>query len=266
MAVWKKCISFVVVFLLICLTLWRYYWQEIPGKYKAVFLRCTFIAFNNAFTMICSFFAWKRVSIFIDTCNVQKRPKHKLVTRSHDQYGQDHTTRSKQTVPMVIFCAFVVFGTSSWYMPYFAMFRPSQDAHWVPFCSFICLGFILQFMMCLFFINILKWFRNKYRRHRLGNRVSNERHPSQAREVPIAAIYALMCCMYGLHTTSLPQEIVSVQIPVVGLPKSLDGYRIAQMTDMHLGPTVGRGKLEQVVNIVNTMKAGAIITKFYYII
>ena len=46
-------------------------------------------------------------------------------------------------------------------------------------------------------------------------------------------------------------EVVEVDVPVAGLPPELDGYRIAQVTDIHIGPTIKGDFLDGVVEVVN---------------
>jgi predicted MPP superfamily phosphohydrolase len=45
-----------------------------------------------------------------------------------------------------------------------------------------------------------------------------------------------------------------VRVPLARLPASLSGYRIVQITDIHVGPTIGRGFIEQIVARVNALK------------
>ena len=46
-----------------------------------------------------------------------------------------------------------------------------------------------------------------------------------------------------------------VEIPMKKLPKALDGFRIVQLSDIHVGPTIGRKFIEQIVAIVNGLSA-----------
>src|SRR5439155_6437070 len=39
-----------------------------------------------------------------------------------------------------------------------------------------------------------------------------------------------------------------------GLPKALEGFTIAQISDIHIGPTIKRGFLQEVVDTVNGLK------------
>ncbi len=49
--------------------------------------------------------------------------------------------------------------------------------------------------------------------------------------------------------------IVDVAVPIAGLPASLDGFRIVQITDIHVGPTIKRGFLQAIVDAVNDLDA-----------
>ena len=52
--------------------------------------------------------------------------------------------------------------------------------------------------------------------------------------------------------------MVDVDIPVTGLPRGLHGFSIAQISDVHVGPTIKRGFVEGIVARVNGLKADLI--------
>jgi predicted MPP superfamily phosphohydrolase len=53
-----------------------------------------------------------------------------------------------------------------------------------------------------------------------------------------------------------PAIIRKVHIPIENLAKSFDGFRIIQLCDIHLGPTVGKAQLEEVIDAVQTLHPG----------
>jgi predicted MPP superfamily phosphohydrolase len=53
-------------------------------------------------------------------------------------------------------------------------------------------------------------------------------------------------------------RVVKVDVPIAGLPRELAGYAIAQISDIHVGPTIKRAYLNAIVNKVNSLKADAI--------
>ncbi len=60
-----------------------------------------------------------------------------------------------------------------------------------------------------------------------------------------------------LQARTMP-EVVEVDVPIEGLPAALQGYRIAQITDIHVGPTIRGPFLQGVVDKVNALQADAI--------
>lgn len=56
-----------------------------------------------------------------------------------------------------------------------------------------------------------------------------------------------------VHATRVP-HIERVEVPVEDLPEDLDGYTIAQLTDIHIGPTIHGQWLRQVVAAVNELE------------
>lgn len=59
----------------------------------------------------------------------------------------------------------------------------------------------------------------------------------------------------GLAVARMRPGVVEVDIPIAGLPADLHGFRIAQITDIHVGPTIRRGYLQRIVDQVNALQA-----------
>ena len=53
-------------------------------------------------------------------------------------------------------------------------------------------------------------------------------------------------------------RVRAVEVPIPGLPEPLHGFTIAQITDIHVGPTIRRGDLEAIVDAVNALGADMI--------
>ncbi|MBQ5964089.1 metallophosphoesterase [Massilia sp. ZL223] len=53
-------------------------------------------------------------------------------------------------------------------------------------------------------------------------------------------------------------RVVRVDVPIARLPPELHGYSIAQISDIHVGPTIKRAFLNAIVNKVNALGADAI--------
>ncbi|MDP2982988.1 MAG: metallophosphoesterase [Candidatus Latescibacter sp.] len=73
----------------------------------------------------------------------------------------------------------------------------------------------------------------------------------------ILGITALLC-MYGFYEARRTPRIVQISVPVKDLPSDLEGFRIAQITDLHVGPTVKGGFVQSVVDRVKSLHPDAI--------
>lgn len=73
--------------------------------------------------------------------------------------------------------------------------------------------------------------------------------------VPIAALVATVI---GFLNARRIAGVVHVQVPIDGLPAGLDGFSIAQITDVHVGPTIRREYVQGIVDAVNRIEADII--------
>jgi predicted MPP superfamily phosphohydrolase len=64
--------------------------------------------------------------------------------------------------------------------------------------------------------------------------------------------------LIGLANALRRARIVDVDVPMENLPAALHGFTIAQITDIHVGPTIKRGYLDSIVDAVNGLKADMI--------
>jgi len=74
----------------------------------------------------------------------------------------------------------------------------------------------------------------------------------------VAMIAALAITAIGLVNARRRARVVERQIPIQGLPDSLQGFSIAQISDVHVGATIKRSYVEAIVATVNSLNADAI--------
>jgi len=71
-----------------------------------------------------------------------------------------------------------------------------------------------------------------------------------ARAVAIAAV---LVTLWGFANARRIARVVRVDVPIAGLPDALDGFTIAQVSDVHVGPTIKRPYVEAIVDAVNRL-------------
>ena len=60
---------------------------------------------------------------------------------------------------------------------------------------------------------------------------------------------------YGIAEARQTPQVKEVPIPIPHLPAPFDGFRIVQITDVHISPTFRRSAVEDIVAVVNTLNA-----------
>lgn len=70
----------------------------------------------------------------------------------------------------------------------------------------------------------------------------------------VAAVAALGTSLLGLVTALRPVRTRRVEIPIAGLPAALDGFRIVQISDLHLSPTTPWYQVEHLVRAANALQ------------
>jgi predicted MPP superfamily phosphohydrolase len=76
-------------------------------------------------------------------------------------------------------------------------------------------------------------------------------HRTTAAAVPLLAIAITVIGFLNARRTAQP---VRVHVPIDGLAQAFEGYRIVQISDIHVGPTIKGGYLEAIVEAVNRLQ------------
>jgi len=71
-------------------------------------------------------------------------------------------------------------------------------------------------------------------------------------------LLALAVTIIGFVNARRVARVVRIDVPIDGLPAALHGYAIAQISDIHVGPTIKRPYLDAIVERVNGLGADAI--------
>jgi predicted MPP superfamily phosphohydrolase len=67
-------------------------------------------------------------------------------------------------------------------------------------------------------------------------------------------VLGLLVTLAGLANARRTAGVVSVDVPIAGLPAALQGFRIVQISDVHIGPTIKQRYLQAVVDRVNALQ------------
>ncbi|WP_338861282.1 metallophosphoesterase [Mycetohabitans rhizoxinica] len=76
----------------------------------------------------------------------------------------------------------------------------------------------------------------------------------QRNSAPVVPALALLASLAGFVNARRRAGVVTVEVPIDGLPNALDGFTIAQISDIHVGPTIKRDYVEAIVEAVNALR------------
>jgi predicted MPP superfamily phosphohydrolase len=69
---------------------------------------------------------------------------------------------------------------------------------------------------------------------------------------------AVFATLVGYINARRVARVVNVDVPIANLPAALHGLSIAQITDIHVGPTIRRNYVERIVAAVNRLEADVV--------
>ncbi|WP_210542996.1 metallophosphoesterase [Rhodoferax sp. PAMC 29310] len=68
-------------------------------------------------------------------------------------------------------------------------------------------------------------------------------------------VVGLLMTIGGFWNARRTAAVVQVDVPILNLPHALHGFTVAQITDIHVGPTIKKHYLQRIVNRVNSLNA-----------
>jgi predicted MPP superfamily phosphohydrolase len=148
----------------------------------------------------------------------------------------------------------------------YGMSNPGINALvWIGYLGLGFLSFVFTFLVIRDVFFLPAAFLNRVRRifsDRFRKRSDSTvpRDPSRRAFLVSSMNYGIMASAslttgYGIVEAKRVPEVKEVQIPIFSLPRAFDGFRIVQVTDLHVSPTIRRSYVEKVVEIVNGLNA-----------
>ena len=74
----------------------------------------------------------------------------------------------------------------------------------------------------------------------------------------VVPVLALLMTVLGFWNARRTAAVVRVDVPVANLPATLQGFTVAQISDIHIGPTIKTHYLQRIVDRVNSLGANMV--------
>ena len=147
---------------------------------------------------------------------------------------------------------FLLFIHASWL---FYNVLLGDDPHWLALVVFVSCAIYVHALIFMFIAMVVEGlaFVLRVRRESTGVRrllVDKNLHTL------FALGLAVLLTTAGLVVTTQPPIVRDVSVRIKNLPDELQGFKIALLTDLHIGPTVGRWRVQRIVDITSMLKPG----------
>lgn len=83
-------------------------------------------------------------------------------------------------------------------------------------------------------------------------------YPLQAWSAAAVLLLAALFTLLGFVNARRTAAVRAIEVAIDGLPEALHGFTIAQISDLHIGPTIKRSTVERIVESVNRLDADLI--------
>lgn len=151
----------------------------------------------------------------------------------------------------LVVVAFLALAHSSFFT---MLFLVAEEPYVFSLAAYSCLG---AYIIMVFFLCILNAMEQAYqflawRSGRAVGSLDKTRH-LVLRPALAVAVTAVLSTI-GLLNAAQPPVVKTVEVPIHQLPASMNNLKIVLLSDIHLGPTVGRTKMEMFVRMVNRLE------------
>lgn len=154
----------------------------------------------------------------------------------------------------------VVMGTAMPLAMFFVQILPRSVGSMLSFVVYTWMGFAALLVACLFAAELPRLLMVLGTRLRTGKTIDQGRRTFLSRLIAgAAALVTLGLSGAGVAEALGAVALKNVKIALRKFPKELSGMRIVQLTDVHIGPMIGREWLEGIVARVNQLDADLVV-------
>ncbi|XP_004603912.2 transmembrane protein with metallophosphoesterase domain [Sorex araneus] len=147
--------------------------------------------------------------------------------------------------------AFLAMAHSSFFT---TLFLVAEEPYLFSLVAYSCLG---AYIIMVFFLCTLSGMEQAYQLLAWrGTKATGSLDKSRklALRPALAVAVTAVLSVAGLLNAAQPPAVKTVAVPIHQLPPSMDRLKIVLLSDIHLGPTVGRTKMEMFVRMVNALE------------
>jgi uncharacterized protein len=130
---------------------------------------------------------------------------------------------------------------------------------WLAWPGYVWLGLMFYLLVTLVPLEVprfalMRLWRPTSRTSEAEETISRRRVIARGAAV-VAGLTAAGTAGYGMRVALGPPQLQRIQMPLAKLPRSMDGLRLAIVSDIHLGPLTGSHHVGRIVDVINSVTA-----------
>ncbi|XP_068791821.1 transmembrane protein with metallophosphoesterase domain isoform X1 [Struthio camelus] len=131
------------------------------------------------------------------------------------------------------------------------LFLVAEEPYFFSLAAYTCLG---AYIILIFFLFTLGSVEQAYKFLAGRGAKAGSKNSRTAMKSVLAVMLTVVLTVVGLLNASQPPTVNSVEVPVHKLPATMNNLKVVLLSDIHLGPTVGKTKLAMIVRMVKALK------------
>ncbi|MGV0837975.1 metallophosphoesterase [Mycolicibacterium thermoresistibile] len=170
--------------------------------------------------------------------------------------------RTRWTLTAVLLGMFVLL-LATMLLPRMVGVTESRWLAWPGYLWFAVAGYLFLFLLILepVWLALRRWVKGAAAEPTAGEPDGGmDRRRFLARSgAAIAGVGSVGLVGFGVARALRPPDVLDVPVRLRTLNPALDGFRIAMITDLHLGPLVGRSHTERIVRMINEAEPDLVV-------
>ena len=130
-----------------------------------------------------------------------------------------------------------------------------EEPHWISLLSYSSLGLLILFTTTTVLYDLFTWIFGIFN---LSSRSSPSRTQYARFQIVAILLISITLAVVALQNGLKEPSVKKIKIPLKNLPPEFHGFTIVQLSDLHIGPTVGRTMLDKVIKATNQLNPDAI--------
>jgi len=138
-------------------------------------------------------------------------------------------------------------------------FRTARHFIFIPYTWMGMMLLLFMFLLIVDFLRLIKSLVSRLRARRPGPGSKSRRIRLMRLQAAACIVLSVILASWSVYSGRARPELTEVNVTLERLPVQMNGFRIVQLTDMHIGSVLGREWVSMLVESVNSVKPDLVV-------